>query len=192
MRKQADRESIRKVYGICSSACRGINLWGWLLLPVLWGCTKKATASSRAGASTVVQVARSYLGVPYKVGGMDRRGMDCSGLVCKAYQEALHLSLPRTADAQAEQGKSVSMTDLRPGDLVFFREPRAKKITHVGIVSEVRGREVRFIHASTSKGVREDSLQDPHWQARFVEARRLLSPTPPAVKGSPRSGRREK
>jgi cell wall-associated NlpC family hydrolase len=91
------------------------------------------------------------------------------------YQEAVNLPLPRTADAQAQQGQPIK-GKLQPGDLVFFQEPKAKKITHVGIVSHTAGEEVYFIHASTSKGVREDLLSDPHWKKRYVGARRLLRP----------------
>lgn len=144
------------------------------------GCTPKSLSKARteklSPSSQVVEVARSYIGVPYKLGGMDRRGMDCSGLVCRVYHEAANLSLPRTADAQAQQGQPIK-GKLQPGDLVFFQEPRAKKITHVGIVSRVEKEAVYFIHASTSKGVREDRLNDPYWQKRYAGARRLL-PSP--------------
>jgi len=156
------------------------------------GCTPKSLPKTRtekpSPAAKVVEVARSYIGVPYKLGGMDRKGIDCSGLVCRVYQEAANLSLPRTADAQAQQGQPIK-GKLQPGDLVFFREPSAKKITHVGIVSRTAGEEVYFIHASTSKGVREDLLSDPHWKKRYVGARRLL---PSPAKAALHTDRREK
>ncbi|MCS7188319.1 MAG: C40 family peptidase [Bacteroidia bacterium] len=136
----------------------------------------------------MVEVARRYIGVPYKYGGTDKKGIDCSGLVCRVYQEALQLSLPRTAQAQAQVGKPVRR-QLQPGDLVFFREPKAKEITHVGIVSEVKKGEVRFIHAS-SRGVREDSLADSHWRQRYVMARRVLA-SPPSINRK-RSGQQGK
>lgn len=144
----------------------GMGIW-------LGGCARKVVKSGSASPrQRIVQVARSYLGTPYRYGGCDRQGMDCSGFVWRTYQEAVGLQLPRTAEAQAQQGRRVPLDKIRPGDLVFFREPKRKKVAHVGIVV---GRDGRFVHASTSKGVREDRLDDPYWRARVVEARRLLS-----------------
>lgn len=153
---------------------------------------QKSPSPPSAASSTaqLLRVARQYVGVPYRVGGTDRRGMDCSGFTQRVYQEAVGIALPRTADAQAQQGRPVQGQP-KPGDLVFFREAKGKKVSHVGIVSEVRGEEVRFLHASTSKGVREDSLKDPYWKARYAGARRLIGETPSA-KAAPRSGPREK
>ncbi len=158
----------------------------------LAGCSasrsvQKSTAEKALPSARIVQTARQYIGVPYRVGGTDRRGMDCSGYVQRVYQEALGIALPRTADSQAQQGQPVQ-GQLQPGDIVCFREGKGKKVTHVGIVSEVRGAEVRFLHASTSKGVREDSLSDPYWKARYAGARRLLA-EPASAKAPPRSGR---
>jgi cell wall-associated NlpC family hydrolase len=163
----------------------------WLRIGLVMGaiglsaCGKKvASAATRPESSkspsaqrqAVVRVARSYLGTPYQYGGTSKRGIDCSGLSCQVYKEALGMDLPRTADAQAEVGKAVPRSQAGPGDLVFFREPKARKVTHVGIlVSD--GEEGRFIHASTSKGVREDNLNDPHWKSRLVAIRQVLPPS---------------
>ncbi|MCS7163231.1 MAG: NlpC/P60 family protein [Bacteroidia bacterium] len=153
----------------------------------LWvSCT--ARARLQRTELRVVEVAKSYLGTPYRYGGLDRRGLDCSGLVCRVYEEGAGMKLPRTADAQAKIGRPVARRGLQPGDLVFFKEPGSRKVTHVGIVSAVQGREVHFIHASSTRGVREDRLNDPHWQARWQGARRLLPPS----KAHAQSGRRGK
>lgn len=163
-----------------------------LLWVVFWGCSsQRAAVDSRKGekplAEAVAAVARSYLGTPYRYGGMDRKGMDCSGLAYRVYQEAVGIELPRTADGQALIGKPVKQDQLRPGDLVFFREPQSRKITHVGIVSRVQKGEVKFIHASTGRRqVVEDSLMEPHWQSRFVGARRLLPPSKGVAHTGPR------
>lgn len=161
----------------------------------LMGCSasrsaQKSTVEKALPSARIVQTARQYVGVPYRAGGTDRRGMDCSGYVQRVYQEALGVALPRTADTQAQQGQPVQ-GQLQPGDIVYFREAKRKKITHVGIVSEVRGGGVRFLHASTSKGVREDSLNDPYWKARYAGARRLLA-EPAAAKAAPHTGQRGK
>ncbi|MEN3041622.1 MAG: C40 family peptidase [Bacteroidia bacterium] len=126
----------------------------------------------------VVMLAKSYLGTPYRYGGIDRRGVDCSGLVCRVYADAAGVLLPRTADAQALVGLPISKDSLRPGDLVFFREPGRFRITHVGIVHKVENGDATFIHAaSVSRRVVESRLSDPHWRLRFVGARRPLIPS---------------
>ncbi len=148
------------------------------------GMRKEKPASALSRQEAIVQTAKTYLGTPYQYGGTSRKGIDCSGLACRVYKEAVGLNLPRTADAQAGMGKAVPLSQARPGDLVFFREPKAQKITHVGILIS-DGKEGRFIHASTSKGVREDSLQDPYWKSRLVTIRRVLPPSGGAAHTDP-------
>jgi len=125
-------------------------------------------ASPKNDALTrVLKTADNYLGVPYRYAGMSHKGMDCSGLVCKAY-ESVGIRLPRSSRAQAEIGKTVDFKRLQPGDLVFFSAKRSsQQITHVGIVSSVKGNQVEFIHASTSKGVRYDRLDEGYWRPLF-------------------------
>jgi cell wall-associated NlpC family hydrolase len=149
----------------------------------LMACSKKvASAAPRpkkspaAQQQAIVRTAQRYLGTPYQYGGTSQKGIDCSGLSCQVYREAVGITLPRTADAQAEVGKAIPRSQAGPGDLVFFREPKASKVTHVGILIS-DGEEGRFIHASTSKGVREDNLNDPYWKSRLVAIRRVLPPS---------------
>lgn len=121
----------------------------------------------------VVTKAQSYIGTPYKYGGTSKRGMDCSGLVCTSYQ-VIDKKLPRTAAQLAQTGTKIRRNDLRPGDLVFFNaKGHGTKINHVGLVVSVRGKDVRFIHSTTSRGVREDSLNEGYWSSRFRKAVRV-------------------
>ena len=101
--------------------------------------------------------------------------MDCSGLTGNAYQ-AINLTLPRTADAQAEVGEKIKRKDVKPGDLVFFATGKKKReITHVGIVTEIKGKDnVKFIHASTTVGVVETNLYSEYYETRFRTARRII------------------
>jgi hypothetical protein len=83
------------------------------------------------GAQAVAYAAR-YLGVPYVWGGATPKGFDCSGLVQWVYDH-LGVSLPRTSQEQATTGVSVPISDLQPGDLLFFNEPGEGANSHVAI-----------------------------------------------------------
>jgi cell wall-associated NlpC family hydrolase len=122
---------------------------------------------------TAISTARSYTGTPYRYGGTSKRGMDCSGLLCVSYQSA-GLSLPRTSSEQSKFGKPVKLNELKPGDLVFFSKKKGrKKITHVGMVTDIKKRDdIRFIHSSTKLGVVENNLMSNYYRGVFVKARR--------------------
>jgi cell wall-associated NlpC family hydrolase len=123
----------------------------------------------------VIDAARSYTGTPYKYGGTSRSGMDCSGLLCNSFR-AIDVSLPRSSADQSNLGQEVKMSDLQPGDLVFFATSNKKrKITHVGLVTERIGKDnIKFIHASSSLGVVETNIFADYYQKRFRVARRVI------------------
>lgn len=83
------------------------------------------------GKQAVAYAAR-YLGVPYVWGGASPSGFDCSGLVQWVYDH-LGVSLPRTSQEQASTGVSVPVSDLQPGDLIFYNEPGEGANSHVAI-----------------------------------------------------------
>jgi murein DD-endopeptidase len=97
-------------------------------------------AQSEAGAA-IVRVAASLVGRRYQFGGADEAGFDCSGLV-RYVHERVGLGIPRTAAAQQRAALPVPLTQLQPGDLVFFSSD-GQRIDHVGIYSGFG----RFIHA---------------------------------------------
>ncbi len=119
----------------------------------------------------VLKEAKTYLGVPYRYGGINRNGIDCSGLIANAYQ-TIDIPLPRSSKAQSEFGIKVNRNSLAPGDLVFFDSKGNGKINHVGMVTEVVDGEVTFIHATTSQGVRYDRLDKGYWVNKYVTGRR--------------------
>ncbi|ACT94155.1 C40 family peptidase [Dyadobacter fermentans] len=143
--------------------------------------TRTATTYSRPGdANTanvpeVVQIARTYTGTPYRSGGNDKQGIDCSGLICQVYSE-MGVKVPRISWQQSEFGQEVgSVAEIKPGDWLFFVPEAGKEgyVSHAGIVTDVRSRdEIIFIHASTSRGVREDNLFSTYFKGRFVKAMR--------------------
>ena len=110
---------------------------------------------------------RKWKGTRYSLGGMSRRGIDCSGLVYITYRDQFGIELPRTTEYQAQAGKAVRRSDLRAGDLVFFKT--SHKVRHVGIYIEGG----KFFHASTSRGVTISGLTDYYWKDRYWKARRV-------------------
>lgn len=123
----------------------------------------------------MVEVARTYAGTPYRSGGNDKNGIDCSGLICSVYSE-IGVKVPRISWQQSEFGREVSsIKDIKPGDWLFFVPEAGKEgyVSHAGIVTDVRNQEeIMFIHASTSRGVREDNLFSNYFKGRFVKAMR--------------------
>jgi probable lipoprotein NlpC len=153
-------------------------LHGVLLLTLFMiSCGSSKTAGVHDGkVGKVISTARTYIGTPYKYGGTTRSGMDCSGLLLNSFK-AIHVDLPRSSEAQSKIGTQVKkMSDLEPGDLVFFATGKKKKqITHVGLVTERKSsKDIKFIHASSSLGVVETNIFQEYYQERFRGARRVV------------------
>ncbi len=123
---------------------------------------------SNSSARTVLRAAYSVLGTPYVFGGTSPYGFDCSGFVQYSFARA-GISLPRAADSQYYSTRRISMSQLRPGDLIFFStyEPGA---SHVGIYVG----NGNFIHAGSSTGVTVSSAFTGYWGARYYGAGRIL------------------
>jgi cell wall-associated NlpC family hydrolase len=133
-----------------------------------------------AGAKTqdLLGTSLSLLGVKYRLGSNDPGiGFDCSGFVQHVYKQAIGLLLPHNAYSMSLQGKTVAVSELQPGDLVFFNTVR-RQFSHVGIYIG----ENRFIHApSHGKGVQVDDMNDLYWGRRFNGARRLDTDATPSA-----------
>jgi cell wall-associated NlpC family hydrolase len=126
----------------------------------------KATGS---GATSIINYASKFLGTKYVLGGNSlTKGIDCSGLTQQAFKQ-YGVNLPRTTFEQVKQGKSVSKSNLQPGDLVFFNTT-SEKNSHVGIYIGAG----KFINAQSSKGVAIASLNDDYWSKRYSTARRVI------------------
>ncbi len=120
--------------------------------------------------------AQTYLGTPYRYGGMTRNGIDCSAFVLSVFGSVTGMNLPRVAASQAQEGVKIDKDQLQKGDLVFFSHQGKGRISHVGIVEEVSPEgDVKFIHAATSRGVMISSLNDSYWGPKYRFAKRVIS-----------------
>lgn len=118
-----------------------------------------------------LRVVKTFIGVPYKLGGSTLRGIDCSAFVKKIY-EIFNVNLPRTAREQLRflfSKKVENKDELKEGDLVFFKTRRHNSF-HVGIYIGNN----QFIHASSRNGeVKIDSLDTPYFKQRFIAGARV-------------------
>ena len=111
---------------------------------------------------------QSWLGTPHRMGGLSRRGIDCSGLVVVLYDDLFDMRLPRTTTALMRKGRRVDVHSLTGGDLVFFKP--ATKFYHVGIYLG----QGEFVHTSTSHGVMLSRIDEDFWRKCYLTSRRLL------------------
>lgn len=105
--------------------------------------------------------------VRHRMGGMSKKGIDCSGLVYVTYLSRLGMHVPRSTELQSSVGIPVKQSQLQPGDLVFFKT--GLKQRHVGIYMGNK----RFLHASSSRGVTVSRLDNVYWSRSYWKARRV-------------------
>lgn len=130
-----------------------------------------AAVSPKEARNRIAAAARTYYGVPYRYGGLDRSGLDCSGLVLLSMRDSLGASVPRTVRALYGWADPIGRKELQPGDLVFF--DTVGRLTHVGVYLG----EDRFIHAASAgsrTGVIESSLTEPYWSRTYSGAGRVV------------------
>ncbi len=119
--------------------------------------------------SLFIRVVKTFLGVPYRLGGSTLKGLDCSAFVKRVF-EIFNVQLPRTAREQLRIGKKVGRGELEEGDVVFFKTRWANN-AHVGIYIGNN----QFVHASyRSKEVRVDNLDTPYFNQRFINGVRII------------------
>ncbi|PMH44930.1 hydrolase [Vibrio sp. 10N.286.49.B3] len=111
---------------------------------------------------------KKWHGTPYKFGGNSFKGVDCSAFIQSVFLNSQQLLLPRTTAQQSKIGTRVKHTDLKIGDLIFFKT--SKSARHVGIYLGNK----QFMHASSSKGVIISRIDNPYWASVFWQYRRIL------------------
>ena len=113
----------------------------------------------------------TWLGAPYRYGGTTKRGTDCSGFIMQVYRKVYNKTLPRsTSGLAAAKYKGVAKRNLYAGDIILFATGKNKRtVSHAGIYLK----DGKFIHASTSKGVMVNHIDDTYYKNAWVKAIRV-------------------
>lgn len=135
-------------------------------------------SANEATLDGLLDTAFKYIGVRYRSGMSGPNGFDCSGFTSFVYRQH-GLQLTHSSRAQYNEGEHINdIALLQKGDLVFFGGARGGRssIGHVGIVTEVdpASRSFKFIHASTSSGIKVDSSKEAYYSSRYVGACRVI------------------
>ena len=146
-----------------------------LTVAALYACagpsSREQPARVALGSRTAVaRIAVAQVGTPYRWGGDSPRGFDCSGLVLYSYRKVGLTGLPHSAAGLERIATRVPLSELEPGDLLFFRLA-GYKTSHVGIYVD----DGEFVHApSGGKAVERVGFDHPYWGSRLRRAGRLL------------------
>jgi len=127
--------------------------------------TNKPRQYSEITDKRLAKIYQEWAGTRYRLGGLTKGGIDCSGFMQTTFLKAYGLALPRSTAEQRHVGKQIQKHELKVGDLVFFR-----KNNHVGVYIGNN----RFMHSSTSRGVIIESLDDSYWAKTYTQSRRVL------------------
>jgi lipoprotein Spr len=111
-----------------------------------------------------------WYGVPYKYGGKNRNGIDCSNFTSTLYKSIYNKTLSGSSSSIFNQCKVVSRKDLKEGDLVFFKIEK-NEISHIGVYLQNN----KFVHATTKKGVMIDDLDEAYYKKYFYKAGRPVT-----------------
>lgn len=124
----------------------------------------------------VISFAKKHLSTRYRSGGTSTSGFDCSGFTRFCYKR-FGILLPHSSAAQGVVGEAVDKEDAQPGDLIMFKghDSGGSRIGHVGMITEVIGDQIKFIHSAWSGGVRYDYLRASYYQRRFMGIRRVTN-----------------
>ena len=123
-------------------------------------------------ALQLINVASDKLGTGYRSGGTTPAGFDCSGLMYSTFKK-FDITLPRSSHEMAEIGTEINPENAKKGDLIFFINRGQRRINHVGMIVEVNGDEIKFIHSSTQGGVIISSLKESYYERTFKQINRI-------------------
>lgn len=124
---------------------------------------------------SIVTYGMKLLGTPYVQGACSKDGFDCSGFVYFVFRH-FKIQVPRSSSQYKNFGKEIPIDSLRKGDILLFLSPTRNAIGHVGIVSNPKGKDSEFIHASSGREMKViiTSLKQERYKRRFVKALDVL------------------
>ena len=135
---------------------------------------KDIPAGNAIKADYLIRKASEHLGTRYRSGGTTSAGYDCSGLMFATFQN-VDMTLPRSSQEMANYGVRINRSQAQKGDLIFFATFGGRRVSHVGMVTEVVDGVIKFIHSSTGSGVIVSSLSESYYSRTFVQVNRVLS-----------------
>ena len=131
--------------------------------------------TKNVSASDVVDFAETLIGIKYKYGSTDReKGFDCSGFINYVFNH-FNISVPRVSKDFTNAGTEIPIKNSKPGDLILFTGSDAKSgvVGHMGIITENKNGDLKFIHASESRGVIISGMNS-YFIPRFVKVNRIF------------------
>lgn len=135
--------------------------------------TEKTVTVEPSIIQLLIDTASKNIGALYRAGGTTLKGFDCSGLMFNTFKE-IDFSLPRSSNQQAKIGTKIDRSQAQKGDLIFFATNGSRSINHVGMITEIIGDEIKFIHSSTHLGVIVSSIKEAYYSKRFKQINRVL------------------
>ncbi len=126
-------------------------------------------------AEFLIAKASQHIGTRYRGGGTTSAGFDCSGLMFSTFKH-IDMTLPRSSSSMAVgAGYKIDRSQAQKGDLIFFTTNGRGSINHVGMITEINGDEIKFIHSSVQAGVIISSTEEAYYKKRFVQINRVLT-----------------
>jgi cell wall-associated NlpC family hydrolase len=129
---------------------------------------------SNPKVDAIISYAKTFLGVPYRYGGSTPSGFDCSGFINYIFGN-FGFSLVRSSYGLAEIGETIALSEIQPGDLMFFKgsNVNSTSVGHVAMVIDVTADEIKFIH-SANGGVQITNFKtSKYYIQRYVKTKRL-------------------
>jgi len=135
---------------------------------------KNIPTGNIAKAEFLIGKASEHLGTHYRAGGTSSAGFDCSGLMFTIFKN-VDMNLPRSSSEMAQYGVRIDKAHAQKGDLIFFATFGGRRVSHVGMITEITDEgEIKFIHSSTSTGVIVSSIREPYYARTFVQINRVI------------------
>lgn len=136
--------------------------------------SKVVPVGNLAKADLLIAKASEHIGTRYRRGGTTSAGFDCSGLMFATFKN-IDMTLPRSSQEMAQYGVRIDKSQAQKGDLIFFATFGGRRVSHVGMITEVNDGEIKFIHSSTSGGVIISSVNEDYYSRTFVQINRVIN-----------------